>query len=52
MKFHRDMQASRYGIESLHGAPHKPFLMLAVLQGIDEGRITENLIEFGCLFIH
>ena len=45
MKFHRDMQASRYGIESLHGAPHKPFLMLAVLQGIDEGRITENLIE-------
>ena len=45
MKFRRDVRASRYGIESLHGAPHKPFLMLAVLQGIDEGRITENLIE-------
>ena len=45
MKFRRDKSPSRYGSESLHGAPHKPFLMLAVLQGIKEGRITEQIVE-------
>ena len=45
MEFRRDRSSSRYGSESLHGAPHKPFLMLAILQGIEEGRITDSNIE-------
>lgn len=45
MKFKRDRASSRYGPESLNAAPHKPFLMLAILQEIEEGRITSPIIE-------
>ncbi|MBI19301.1 MAG: hypothetical protein CMB73_01850 [Euryarchaeota archaeon] len=45
MRFNRDKAKTRYGIESLHGAPHKPFLILSILQLIEEDEISSNFIE-------
>lgn len=45
MKFNRDKAKTRYGVESLHGAPHKPFLILSILQLIEEDEISSNFIE-------
>jgi putative restriction endonuclease len=35
----------RYPEITCHRAPHKPFLLLSVMDLIDQGRITENVIE-------
>ena len=45
MKFKKDKSKKRYGVDTLHTNPSKPFLMLAILQGFEEGKITGPLIE-------
>jgi len=35
----------RYPEFTCHRAPHKPFLLLSIIDLIAQGRITENLIE-------
>ena len=35
----------RYPEITYHRAPHKPFLLLSIMDLIAQGRITENLIE-------
>ena len=38
----------RYPEITCHRAPHKPFLLLSIIDLIAQGRITENLIEPSC----
>jgi len=40
-----DRGRDRYSQITYHRAPHKPFLLLSVMDLIAQGRITENLIE-------
>ena len=40
-----DKGRNRYPEITYHRAPHKPFLLLSVMDLIAQGRITENLIE-------
>ena len=40
-----DRGRDRYPEITYHRAPHKPFLLLTVMDLIAQGRITENLIE-------
>src|SRR5215210_4458438 len=50
----RDVSRARWSEVTLYGAPHKPLLLLSVLDLFEQGRITTNLIEltpdFGDLF--
>jgi len=43
-----DRDRDRYPEITYHRAPHKPFLLLSVMDLIAQGRITENLIEPSC----
>ena len=40
-----DRGRDRYPAITYHRAPHKPFLLLSVMDLIAQGRITENRIE-------
>jgi len=40
-----DRGRDRYPAITCHRAPHKPFLLLSVMDLIAQGRITQNLIE-------
>jgi putative restriction endonuclease len=40
-----DRGRDRYPAITYHRAPHKPFLLLSVMDLIAQGRITENLVE-------
>ena len=40
-----DKNRNRYPAITNHRAPHKPFLLLAIMDLIAQGRITENFIE-------
>lgn len=43
-----DRGRDRYPEITYHCAPHKPFLLLSVMDLIAQGRITQNLIEPSC----
>lgn len=40
-----DKNRNRYPAYTYHSAPHKPFLLLSIMDLIAQGRITENFIE-------
>ena len=40
-----DKGRDRYPATAYHRAPHKPFLLLSIIDLIAQGRITENMIE-------
>jgi len=40
-----DRGRDRYPEITYHRAPHKPFLLLSIIDLIAQGRIAENLIE-------
>jgi len=40
-----DRGRDRYLEITYHRAPHKPFLLLSIIDLIAQGRITQNLIE-------
>jgi hypothetical protein len=40
-----DRGRNRYPDITYHRAPHKPFLLLSVMDLLGQGRITQNLIE-------
>ena len=40
-----DKNRNRYPDYTHHSAPHKPFLLLSIMDLIAQGRITENFIE-------
>src|SRR5436305_74880 len=42
---HPDRSASRWPVATTHRAPHKPLLLLAVLDLIEEGFVSENRVE-------
>jgi len=44
-KLRTDKGPDRYPEITCHRAPHKPFLLLSVMDLIAQGRITENFIE-------
>jgi putative restriction endonuclease len=44
-KLRTDRGRDRYPGITYHRAPHKPFLILSIIDLIAQGRITENLIE-------
>ena len=44
-KLRTDRGRDRYPAITYHRAPHKPFLLLSVMDLIAQGRITRNLIE-------
>jgi putative restriction endonuclease len=44
-KYVRKFSSLRQGVTKYGPAPHKPVLLLAVLQGVEAGWITENRIE-------
>jgi hypothetical protein len=44
-KLRTDRGRDRYPEITYHRAPHKPFLLLSVMDLIAQGRITVNLIE-------
>ncbi len=44
-KLRTDRGRDRYPEISCHRAPHKPFLLLSVMDLTAQGRITQNLIE-------
>jgi putative restriction endonuclease len=44
-KLRTDRGRDRYPEITYHRAPHKPFLLLSIMDLIAQGRITENLIE-------
>jgi putative restriction endonuclease len=44
-KLRTDRGRQRYPQITYHRAPHKPFLLLSVMDLIAQDRITENLIE-------
>ncbi len=41
----RDVSCTRWTKDTLNRAPHKPLLLLSVLDLFEQGRITTNLIE-------
>ena len=44
-KLRTDRGRERYPAFTYHRAPHKPFLLLSVIDLICQGRISQNLIE-------
>lgn len=44
-KLHSDSSRSRWPATTRHRAPHKPVLLLAVMDLIAEGTVSANLIE-------
>ena len=44
-KLRTDKGRGHYPEIPCHRAPHKPFLLLSIMDLIAQGRITENLIE-------
>ena len=44
-KLRTDKGRDRYPAITYHRAPHKPFLLLSIMDLIAQGRITQNLIE-------
>jgi putative restriction endonuclease len=46
-KLRTDTGRGRYPEITYHRAPHKPFLLLSIMDLVAQGRITENLIEAG-----
>ena len=44
-KLRTDRGPDRYPAITCHRAPHKPFLLLSIMDLIAQGRITQNLIE-------
>ena len=44
-KLRTDRGRDRYPEITYHRAPHKPFLILSVMELIAQGLITQNLIE-------
>jgi predicted restriction endonuclease len=44
-KLRTDRGRGRYPEITYHRAPHKPFLLLSIVDLIAQGRITQNLIE-------
>jgi hypothetical protein len=44
-KLRTDKGRDRYPEITNHRAPHKPFLLLSVMDLLAQGRITQNLIE-------
>ena len=44
-KLRTDKGRDRYPEVTLHRAPHKPFLLLSIMDLIAQGQITENFIE-------
>jgi len=40
-----DTGRDQYPAITYHRAPHKPFLLLSIIDLLAQGRITENLIE-------
>lgn len=44
-KLQTDRGQDRYPQITYHRAPHKPFLLLSVMDIIAQGRITQKLIE-------
>ncbi|NJP06837.1 MAG: HNH endonuclease [Chloroflexaceae bacterium] len=42
---HIDRVRGRWGTETNHGAPHKTFLLLAIMDLIAQGEITTNFVE-------
>ena len=44
-KLRTDRSRDRYPEITCHRAPHKPFLLLSIMDLIAQGRITQNLIE-------
>jgi predicted restriction endonuclease len=44
-KLRTDRSRDRYPTITYHRAPHKPFLLLSIIDLIAEGRITQNLTE-------
>jgi putative restriction endonuclease len=44
-KLRTDKGKHRYPARTMHRAPHKPFLLLAVMDLIAQGIIAENFIE-------
>jgi len=44
-KLRTDKGRDRYPQTTSHRAPHKPFLLLSIMDLIAQGRIIENLIE-------
>ena len=41
----RDVSRARWSEVTLNGAPHKPLLLLSVLDVFEQGPVTANLIE-------
>jgi hypothetical protein len=52
--FRADRGRDRYPEITYHRAPHKPFMLLSVMDFIAQGRICENLIEssYGLVAAH
>jgi putative restriction endonuclease len=48
---HRDYSPARWPAMTRHGAPHKPFLLLVVMDLIAHGQITTNFIQFNAELI-
>ena len=44
-KLRRDKHRERYPSGTRHGAPHKPFLLLSVIDLVEEGQLSENQIR-------
>src|SRR4051812_49110780 len=44
-RLHTDRSASRWPAATTHRAPHKPLLLLAVLDLVEEGLISDNRVE-------
>lgn len=44
-KLRSDAVPNRWPAETQHRAPHKPLLLLSVMDLIEQGVITKNLIE-------
>jgi putative restriction endonuclease len=47
-KLRTDKGRDRYPETTCHRAPHKPFLLLSVMDLVAQGRISQNLIEPSC----
>ncbi len=44
-RLHTDRNRTRWAAETQHRAPHKPFLLLAVMDLISHGKLTANFIQ-------
>jgi putative restriction endonuclease len=40
-----DKNRKRWSALTMHQAPHKPFLLMSIMDLIEQGQITENFIE-------